>query len=104
MTKVNRASPPEPSQEPISRLITAAYLQPALRHDAHATTRAIAQLREALRPGEKTRALRLPNRNGLTAGHRANTRVCCLIVSLIRGRWSMVAVKIARALSRSPPA
>jgi hypothetical protein len=40
MTKVNRAPPPEPSQDLISRLITAGYLQPALRYDADAITRA----------------------------------------------------------------
>jgi hypothetical protein len=49
MTKVTRASPPEPSQEVIGKLIRSRYLQPALRHDANAITRAIAQLREALR-------------------------------------------------------
>jgi hypothetical protein len=51
MTKVNRSSPPEPSQELISKLMRAGYLQPALRHDADAITRAIAQLREYLRGG-----------------------------------------------------
>jgi hypothetical protein len=49
MTKVNRASPPEPSHELISKLIKAGYLQPALQEDADAITRAIARLREALR-------------------------------------------------------
>jgi hypothetical protein len=49
MNKVDRASPPEPSQELISKLIRAGYLQPALRHDPDAITRAIAQLREDLR-------------------------------------------------------
>jgi hypothetical protein len=51
MNKVNRASPPEPSQELISKLIRAGYLQPALRHDPDAITRAIAQLRKDLRGG-----------------------------------------------------
>jgi hypothetical protein len=51
MTKVNRASPPEPSQELIGKLIRSGYLQPALRHDADAITRAIAQLRKDLRGG-----------------------------------------------------
>jgi hypothetical protein len=51
MTKVNRDSPPEPSQVLISKLVTAGYLQPELRHDADAITRAIARLREALRSG-----------------------------------------------------
>jgi hypothetical protein len=53
MTKVNRASPPEPSQELISRLIRSGYLQHALRHDPDAITKAITQLREALRGGGK---------------------------------------------------
>jgi hypothetical protein len=51
MTKVSRASPPEPSQELIAKLVRAGYLQPALRHDADAITRAIARLREDLRGG-----------------------------------------------------
>jgi hypothetical protein len=51
MTKGNRASPSDPSQELISKLIRAGYLQHALRHDADAITRAIAQLREDLRGG-----------------------------------------------------
>jgi hypothetical protein len=53
MTKVDRASPPEPSHELISKLIRAGYLQPA--HDPDAITSAIAQLREALWGGEKTK-------------------------------------------------
>ena len=51
MTKVNRALPPEPSQELIDKLIRSGYLQPTLRHDADAITRAIAQLRKDLRSG-----------------------------------------------------
>ena len=51
MTKVNRASPPEPSHELISKLIKVGYLQPAHQHDADAITKAIARLREALRGG-----------------------------------------------------
>jgi hypothetical protein len=51
MNKVDRASPPEPSQELIGRLIRSGYLQPALSHDADAITRAIAQLRKDLRGG-----------------------------------------------------
>jgi hypothetical protein len=51
MTKVNRAFQQEPSQELISKLIRAGYLQPALRHDADAITRAITQLRKDLRGG-----------------------------------------------------
>jgi hypothetical protein len=51
MTKVTRAPPPDPSQELISKLIRAGYLQPALRHDPDAITRAVTQLREALRSG-----------------------------------------------------
>jgi hypothetical protein len=51
MKKVNRASPPEPSHELIGKLIRLGYLQPTLRNDADAITRAIAQLREALRRG-----------------------------------------------------
>jgi hypothetical protein len=47
----NRASPPDPSHELIRKLMTAGYLQPALRHDPDAITRAIARLREALRGG-----------------------------------------------------
>jgi hypothetical protein len=58
MTKVNRAFPPEPSQELIGKLIRAGYLQPVLRHDAVAITKAIAQLREDLRGGEKVPKLR----------------------------------------------
>jgi hypothetical protein len=53
MTKVNRVFPPEPSQELIGKLIKSGYLQPALRHDADAITRAIAQLRKDLRSGGK---------------------------------------------------
>jgi hypothetical protein len=49
MTKVDRASPPEPSQELIRRLTRSGYLQHALRHDPDAVTRAIAQLRKDLR-------------------------------------------------------
>jgi hypothetical protein len=62
MNKANRASPPDPSQELIGKLIRSGYLQHALRHDADAITRAIAHLREDLRGGEKTKVLRLPNR------------------------------------------
>ena len=51
MTKVNRASPPEPSHELISKLIKAGYLQPAHQHDADAITKAIARLSEALGGG-----------------------------------------------------
>jgi len=51
MTKVTRAPPPEPSQELINKLIRAGYLQPALRHDPDAISRAITQLRAALRSG-----------------------------------------------------
>jgi hypothetical protein len=51
MNKVNQASSPEPSQGLISKLITAGCLQPALRHDPDAITRAIARLRVALRGG-----------------------------------------------------
>jgi hypothetical protein len=51
MNKVNRASPPEPSQELIGKLMRAGYLQHALRHDPDAITRAIVQLRADLRGG-----------------------------------------------------
>ena len=51
MPKITRASPPEPSQGLIAKLVRAGYLQPALRHDPDAITRAIAQLREDLRRG-----------------------------------------------------
>jgi hypothetical protein len=51
MAKVNLAFPPEPSQELIDKLIRSGHLQPALRHDADAITRAIAQLRKDLRGG-----------------------------------------------------
>ena len=51
MTKVDRAFPPEAPQELIDKLIRSGYLQPALRHDADAITRAIARLREDLRGG-----------------------------------------------------
>jgi hypothetical protein len=51
MTKVNLAFPPKPSQELIDKLIRSGHLQPALRHDADAITRAIAQLRKDLRGG-----------------------------------------------------
>jgi hypothetical protein len=51
MTKGNRGAPPKPSHELISKLIRSGYLQPALRHDPDAVTRAIAQLRAALRGG-----------------------------------------------------
>jgi hypothetical protein len=53
MSKVSRASPPEPSQELIAKLVRAGYLQPAPRHDADAITRAIARLREDLRGGRE---------------------------------------------------
>jgi hypothetical protein len=51
MTKVNRASPPEPSQELIGKLMKSGYLQHALRHDPDAITKAIARLRADLRGG-----------------------------------------------------
>jgi hypothetical protein len=51
MTKADRVSRAGPSHELISKLIKAGYLQPAHQHDADAITRAIAQLREALRGG-----------------------------------------------------
>jgi hypothetical protein len=39
------------SQELIAKLISAGYLQPALRNDADAITKAIAQLKHELRGG-----------------------------------------------------
>jgi hypothetical protein len=51
MPKVTLVAPPEPAQELIGKLIRGGYLQPALRHDADAITRAIARLREDLRSG-----------------------------------------------------
>ena len=51
MTKVNRDSTSEPSRELISKLVRSGYLQPALRHDPDAITKAIGQLRKDLRSG-----------------------------------------------------
>jgi hypothetical protein len=60
MTKVNRASPPEPSQELIGKLIRSGYLQHALRHDPDAISRAIAQLRKDLRGGGEDEGPKAP--------------------------------------------
>jgi hypothetical protein len=60
MAKVNRASPPEPSQELIGKLIRSGYLQHALRHDPDAISRAIAQLRKDLRGGGEDEGPKAP--------------------------------------------
>jgi hypothetical protein len=56
MRKVAQSSYQPASQELITKLINAGYLQPALRNDANAITTAIARMKEDLRGGEMTKA------------------------------------------------
>jgi hypothetical protein len=51
MSDVIRSPLQAASQELITRLVKAGYLQPALRNDADAITTAIARLKEDLRGG-----------------------------------------------------
>ncbi len=49
MSKVIRSPFQAASREMIAKLVKAGYLLPALRHDADAITRAIAQMKQDLR-------------------------------------------------------
>jgi hypothetical protein len=101
----------EASQELVAKLVRAGYLQHALRHDADATTMAIARLKEICEAAGTMKAPQTGRRTpcdppgpvaascchqggypsmrsyGIDTGHCSSTSDRCRMVNRIRGGW-----------------
>ena len=67
MSKVVRATFRSAAEELVTKLINGGYLQPALRNDPDAITRAIARLKDDLRGEPTTAVLRQPSLRTLSS-------------------------------------